>query len=165
MHTHPFIRDNLTRSRDLVLMRIEDMREHCMVFPTPRGGSHTLWTLGHLAFIESEVIHRFMLGDANPLEHWQPVFDGADVSSDASLFPPFDSVLATCRDVRESTIAHLDTLSESDLDRVSAHVPDGFEASFGTYRTCMQFVADHWYMHRGHLACARRAAGLQRMWV
>ena len=31
-----------------------------------------------------------------------------------------------------------------------------------TYRLCLQYVADHWYMHRGHLADARRAAGLAR---
>jgi hypothetical protein len=44
-------------------------------------------------------------------------------------------------------------------------VPDGFEETFGTYRRCLQYVADHWYMHRGQLADARRAAGLGRMWL
>ena len=39
------------------------------------------------------------------------------------------------------------------------------EEAFGTYRLCLQYVADHWYMHRGQLADARRAAGLERMWV
>jgi len=41
----------------------------------------------------------------------------------------------------------------------------GYEDTFGTYRLCLQYVADHWYMHRGQLADARRAAGLARMWV
>jgi hypothetical protein len=44
-------------------------------------------------------------------------------------------------------------------------VPAGFEATFGTYRLCLQYAADHWYMHRGQLADARRTAGLERMWV
>lgn len=43
------IRGSLIRSRDLVLARVEDLREHCLVPPTPRGGAHALWTLGHLA--------------------------------------------------------------------------------------------------------------------
>ena len=43
--------------------------------------------------------------------------------------------------------------------------PAGFEHTFGTYRLCLQYAADHWYMHRGQLADARRAAGLERMWV
>lgn len=63
MQSIELIRDNLTRSRDRVLARIEDMREHCAVFPTPRGGSHTLWVLGHLAYIEALVVRRFMLGE------------------------------------------------------------------------------------------------------
>ena len=141
------------------------MREHCFVFPTPRGGAHTLWVLGHLAYIEAQVVRQFMRGEENPLARWEQVFDGADVSGDSSLYPPFDDVLAKCREVRESTIALADSLSEDMLDTVSANVPKGFEDTFGTYRLCLQYAADHWYMHRAHLADARRAAGLQRMWL
>ena len=111
------------------------------------------------------VIRTFMLGKANPLADWEDVFDGADVSGDVGEFPPFDQVLARCREVRESTLAVLGSLFEADLDRVSARAPAGFEATFGTYRLCLQYVSDHWYMHRGQLADARRAAGLGRMWV
>jgi hypothetical protein len=134
-------------------------------FPTPRGGAHTLWVLGHLAYIEDLVIHRFMLGHANTLASWEPVFDGDDVSSDVSVFPPFDEVLATCREVRASTLALVGTFAEHTLDLPSAHVPPGYDDTFGTYRQCLQYTADHWYMHRGHLADARRAAGVARMWM
>jgi hypothetical protein len=165
MQTIDLIRDNLKKSRDRVLARIEEMRDHSVVFPTPKGGCHTLWVLGHLAYIEALVVREFMLGEGNPLAEWEEVFDGADTSGDIRQFPPFDQVLAKCREVRESTVALLDSLSEDDLDNVSANVPGGFEDTFGTYRLCLQYVADHWYMHRGHLADARRAAGLERMWV
>src|SRR5262245_1673862 len=165
MQSIELIRGNLTRSRDRVLARVEDMREHGAVFPTPRGGSHTLWVLGHLAYIEGMVIRAFMLGGTNPLAEWEEVFDGADVSGDLSRFPPFDDVLARCREARESTLVLIDSLSEDALDQASANSPDGFEDTFGTYRLCLQYVADHWYMHRGHLADARRAAGLSRMWL
>jgi len=158
------IRANLTQSRDRVLPRIEEMRDHGVVPPTPRGGCHTLWVLGHLAYIELEVIRRFMLGEENPLAGWQPVFDGEDVSGDITHYPPFNDVLAKCREVRESTLTLLDSFSEDDLDRVSAKVPQGAADMFGTYRSCFQYVADHWYMHRGQLADARRAAGLRRSW-
>ena len=89
---------------------------------------------------------------------------GKDVSDDESLFPPFDEVLFQCREMRRSTLALLESFSEEDLDHVSAKAPEGHEETFGTYRLCLQFVADHWYMHRGQLADARRAAGLERMW-
>lgn len=76
-----------------------------------------------------------------------------------------DRVLARCREVRESTIALVGSLTEEDLDRESANPPEGFRDTFGTHRLCLQFVADHWYMHRGRLADARRAAGLERTWL
>jgi len=165
MQSIDLIRDNLMKSRDRALAHVEDMRDHGVVFPTPKGGGHTLWVLGHLAYIEDLVIRKFMLGQDNPLATWEETFDGADVSGDVNIYPGFDDVLAKCREMRESTLAVLDSLSEKDLDQRSANVPKGYEDTFGTYRLCLQYVADHWYMHRGQLADARRAAGLVRMWV
>ena len=51
------------------------------------------------------------------------------------------------------------------MGEIDPNAPEGFEDNFGTYRLCLQFVSDHWYMHRGQLADARRAAGLERMWL
>lgn len=164
MQSIDLIRDNLMRSEEIVLARIEDMRDHCMVFPTPRGGCHTLWILGHLAYIEALVVREFMLGGQNPLADWEDLFDGAEVSGAVDRFPPFDQVLEECRRVRAATISLVGSLSEDDLDQMSAHVPDGVERLFGTYRSCLQYAADHWFMHRGQLADARRSAGLGRMW-
>lgn len=164
MQSIDLIRDNLTKSRDIVLARVEEMREHCLVFPTPNGGCHTLWVLGHLAYIETLVIRRFLLGEGHSLAQWEQVFDSDQVSGDSRVYPPFDQVLATCREVRASTLALLDSLCEDDLDRSSVNAPKGFAGMFGTYRLCLQYAADHWYMHRGHLADARRAAGLERSW-
>ena len=165
MDSIALIRDNLRRSEELVLMHIEDMRDHSMVFPTPRGGCNTLWVLGHLAYIEGQVVRQFMLGEPNSLEHWEPLFDGPDASGNASDYPPFGDVLETCREMRRATVRLVDSMSESDLDAVSVSAPVGYEGIFGTRRLCFQFVADHWYMHRGQLADARRAAGLTRMWL
>ena len=106
-----------------------------------------------------------MLGGLNPLADWEAMFDGGDPSGNVSEYPPFDQVLAKCREMREATLSLVESLSENDLDRSSANAPEGREESFGTYRLCLQYVADHGYMHRGHLADARRAAGLKRMWV
>ena len=165
MQSIDLIRHNLLTSRNHVLARVEEMLPHGLVFPTPKGGGHTLWVLGHLAFIEGLVIGSFMLGEENPLEDWEHPFDGSDVSGDASLYPAFDVVLATCREMRNRTLGILDSLSEEDLDQPSKNVPKGHEGTFGTYRLCLQYVADHWLMHRGQLADARRSAGLERMWV
>lgn len=165
MESIDLIRDNLERSEDLVLRRVEDMRADCMVVPTPNGGCHTLWVLGHLAYIEALVTRQFMLGEPNRLADWADLFDGAEISHDEGPFPSFDSVLAKCREVRAETVALLTSFVEADLDAVSAAVPDGYDEIFGTRRRCLQYVSDHWYMHRGQLADARRAAGLERMWL
>ncbi len=105
-----------------------------------------------------------MLGAPNPLAHWEDPFDGAEVSGDVDYFPPFDQVLEECRRVRASTTSLIESLTEDQLDRRSAQVPEGAEGLFGTYRNCLQYAADHWFMHRGQLADARRAAGLDHMW-
>lgn len=169
MLTIDLIRENLKRSEDIVLSRIEDMREHCVVFPSPRGGCHTLWILGHLAYIESLVIRTFMLGEANPLAEWKEILDTDEVSGDEQRYPPFDRVLDECRKVRASTVSLLNSFSEDDLDKASENIPnakdaDGVQLLFGTYRRCFQYASDHWLMHRGQLADARCAAGVQRMW-
>ena len=163
MQSIDLIRDNLKKSEDRVLARIDEMRDDCFVFPTEHGGCHTIWVLGHLAYIEGLVIRAFMRGEPNPLAVWEEVFDGSEVGGDPSVYPPFEQVLATCREMRGETIALLDSLSEEELDGVSAGAPKGHEETFGTYRLCFQFVADHWYMHRGQLADSRRAAAVQRM--
>src|ERR687898_684780 len=87
MQSIDLIRDNLRKSRDRVLARVEEMREHCVVSPTRNGGCHTLWVLGHLAYIEALVVRRFMLGEDNPLAEWAEVFDGADTSGDVNHYP------------------------------------------------------------------------------
>src|SRR5262245_58890428 len=112
MRSIDLIRDNLQKSSDRVLARVPEMKAHSVVFPTPNGGCHTLWVLGHLAYIEALVIRGFMLGQPNPLDDWQQRFDGDDVSGDAKDFPPFDDVLEKCREMRASTLALLELLSE-----------------------------------------------------
>ena len=165
MQSIDLLRDNLVKSTARVLERVEDMREHCLVPPTPNGGGHTLWVLGHLAYIEGLVVRGFMLGEPNPLADWEDPFDGTEVSADPGKYPPFDQVLAKCREMRAETMGVLDTRTEEDLDTSSAKAPKKFADTFGTYRLCLQYVADHWYMHRGQWADARRAAGIDRMWL
>ena len=165
MQSIDLIRDNLRNSGDRVLARVEEMRDHCIVFPNPGGGCHTLWVLGHLAYIEGLVVSEFMMGKPNPVADWKDTFDENEPVEEASAYPPFDEVLTKCREMRKSTLTLIDTMTEDELDRESENVPKGWENTFGTFRHCFQYVADHWYMHRGQLAVARRAAGLERMWV
>ena len=87
------IRRGLDLSESIVLGRIEEMREHALVPPTPLGGCHTTWVLGHLAYIESLVVHQFAFGKVNPLAEWEQLFDGDAVSHEPSDYPSFDVTL------------------------------------------------------------------------
>lgn len=165
MNSIDLIRDNLKKSNERVLARIEEMEDHCLVFPTVNGGGHTLWVLGHMAYIEGLVIRELMLGERNPLAEWENLFDGTDIAGDIQQYPPFDQVLTKCREMRQITLAILESFCEDDLNKNSVNAPKGYEETFGTYRLCLQYVADHMYMHRGQLADARRATGIERMWV
>ena len=67
MRSLELIRNNLIQSEARVLARVGEMKDHATVFPTPRGGGHTLWVLGHLAYIEALVVREFMFAEPNPL--------------------------------------------------------------------------------------------------
>lgn len=61
-------------------------------------------------------------------------------------------------EVRAASLAHLDTLSEADLDKPS-HAPEEFGAFFGTVGACYAAMTTHVSFHAGQVADARRAAG------
>ena len=144
---------------------VADMRDEALARPTGGGGSgnHTLWCLGHLAWIEGG-IPQILFGEPHPLEHWTPLFaPGTQPSSDASLYPSFDEVLATYRDLRKRNLKLLDELGGDDaaLDRVPKDVPPGFESVMTTFGHTLMLIALHNMVHYGEIAVARRAVGRQ----
>src|SRR5579864_1244994 len=104
MKTVDFIRLSLDTSARATLMLIEDMKDQPLTFPTPKGGNHPLWVLGHLAWVEGNVIQQFMLGRPNPVAHWTSLFGiGSETSADASRYPAFAEVHKAFQDVRAET--------------------------------------------------------------
>ena len=61
-----FVRASLEMSFHPVLTLAEDMKDAPLTFPTPRGGNHPLWIMGHLASSEAAIIHQFAFGKPNP---------------------------------------------------------------------------------------------------
>jgi len=55
MHTKDAIAFALTLSNGAVLSVIDEMSSAPTTFPTPNGGCHPLWVLGHLALIEGSI--------------------------------------------------------------------------------------------------------------
>lgn len=160
------IRFGLKISADNTLRLTEALRAAPLTFPQPgaRGGdgNHALWTIGHLAVIESGMPD-VLLGEDHPYEHWWPIFGpGTEPTSDAGAYPPFDEVLSVYRDSRSRNLALLESIGEAGLDRVPKNVPSGFEDVMTSIGSTLQLIALHNMQHCGQLADLRRAVGLKR---
>ena len=83
---------------------------------------------------------------------------GTTPTTDASQYPPMDELFAKFEEIRAATLAHLDTLSEEDLDKPS-HAPEEFGPPFATLGGCFAAMSTHMSFHSGQVADARRAVG------
>src|SRR5436190_22757018 len=93
------IRHALQTSDRAVMQLVEDMRDAALTQPTPRGGNHPHWVLGHITLIEGNIPH-VLFGEPNPVARWAPLFGpGTEPCADAAAYPPFEEVLRTYRDL------------------------------------------------------------------
>jgi uncharacterized damage-inducible protein DinB len=153
------IRNAMQFSDQSTLQLIEDMRDAALMQPTPRGGNHPLWVLGHITLIEGNIPH-VLFGEPNPVAKWAPLFaPGTEPQADAAAYPSFEEILRTYRDLRARNMKILEDLGEAGLDRPTVAPPRGLENVLGTVGQAFMLVAMHQMSHRGQVADARRTAG------
>ena len=158
MHTKDAIAFALTVSNGAVLSVIDEMSGAPTTFPTPNGGCHPLWVLGHLTLIEGS-IPAILTGEPNPVAGWQRHFgQDSEPVADTAAYPPFAEVRDMYVRLRERNMALLASLSEADLDKPSLAPPKGREREFATYGSSFLVLALHQMLHRSHVTDARRAA-------
>jgi hypothetical protein len=146
------------RFGDQFAAALSDMKDAPLTRPGGWGGNHPMWIAGHLAVVEGR-LHKMLLGTANPLEHWKPLFDwGTTPGDDAAAYPPFDAVLGAFTALRAKTYAHLDTLDDAALQRPVA-VPTPTDIGLNTVGQTLLTIAMHQCLHAGEAMVARRAAG------
>ena len=159
MHMKDAIKFALTVSNGAVLSVIDEMSGAATTFPTPNGGCHPLWVLGHLTLVEG-MIPEILFGEKNAAAEWQPYFgENSEALTNAGAYPPFAEVREKYRQLRERNLKVLESLSEADLDRPTKAPPKGREKEFSTYGQSFLVLALHQTMHRGNVTDARRAAG------
>lgn len=160
MDCKDLIRISLEQSRMYVMGLLNDMRDAPTAVPTPRGGNHPLWVLGHLVYSEAGLVARFIEGRSDhPLQQWAGLFGGgSEPVADASRYPSFDELLAEFEKIRARTLQVLAGMSDADLEG-PAKAPPGREAFFGTRVKCFLMIATHTTFHGGEVADARRAIG------
>lgn len=155
----------LQSSDQFTTQLIEDMRDAPLTQPTPHGGNHPLWVLGHLAIGEG-LIREVILGEPNPVAHWQNLFGfGSEPTADGSDYPSFDDVLEKYRELRAANMKLLDELGDEGLDRPTKSPPPGLEELFQTAGQTFLLTALHRMNHRGQVADARRVAGRKPMFT
>jgi hypothetical protein len=155
-----FIKLSLEMSKGWIMGLAADAKQVATTAPTPKGGNHPLWCLGHLTFSEGNLVHKYIKGQANPMAEYAELFDqGTTPLDDASKYPSYDELLAKFEAVRADTMALLDTLTDADLDKPS-HAPAEMAQFFGTVGQCLAVIPIHYGFHGGQIADARRAAGL-----
>jgi hypothetical protein len=159
MHTKEAIKFALTTSNGAVLRVIDQMSDSATTFPTPNGGCHPLWVLGHLTMVEG-MIPEVLLGEKNPVAEWQKHFgENSEPVNDNRAYPPFAEVREKYLELRERNLRLLESLSEEDLDTPVNAPPKGREQEFATYGRSFLVLALHQMMHRSHVTDALRAAG------
>lgn len=159
MNTIDFIKLSLENSKGWAQGLLGDMMDAPLTQPTPNGGNHPLWVLGHITRAESDLLDGFILGQPNRFPELEENFAMKSTpSTDASQYPPMDELMTKFEAIRAATLAHLDTLSEADLDKPS-HAPEEFGPIFGTVGACFAAMGTHVSFHAGQVADARRAAG------
>ena len=158
MSTVEFAKTAITMSTQWMMGMFEDMKDEPMLAPVP-GGNHTMWCVGHLAYSEGNLINGFVGGEENPLAQWSGIFgQGTTPSDDTSVYPPYEEVLGKMKEIRESTMALLETMTDEDLASPS-HASEELAGFFGTKGQCFAALPMHFTFHGGQVADARRAAG------
>ena len=159
MHTKEAIQFALTVSNRAVLSVVDKMSDAATTFPTPNGGCHPLWVLGHLTMVEG-MIPMVLYGEKNPVAEWQNYFgENSEPIADAGAYPSFAAVREKYLELRERNLKLLESLSEADLDKPTKAPPKGREQEFATFGRSFLVLALHQMLHRSHVTDALRAAG------
>ena len=159
MKATDYVKMALDNSKGWALGLINDMKDSPTTQPTPNGGNHTLWVLGHVAHSESNLLDSFILGKQNRFPELDGLFSMRSTpSTDGGKYPSFDELMKKFEEIRAASLAHLDTLNDQDLDKPT-NAPADFGPMFGTVGACFAAMSSHLSFHSGQVADARRAAG------
>ena len=150
----------LSMADRVVLGTVDKISDQPTAFPTPNGGCHPLWVVGHLALVES-IIPNVLYGEKPEIaDSWQKLFgEHSEPVADPKAYPPFTEVKAKYHELRERNLKLLDSLTEADLDRTTKNPPAGREREFATFGSSFLTLSAHQLMHRSHVTDSIRAIG------
>jgi hypothetical protein len=158
MNAKEAIRIALTSTRDMVPMYLGDLSDADLLVRPVAGANHIAWQLGHLIASESR------MGQQLPGSRYPELpagFAEQHGKEKAAQDPPRGfgtkaSYLDLFTKVRGATLAALEQLSETDLDRPT----EGPMAQYApTLAALLVLNANHVMMHAGQFTVVRRKLG------
>jgi hypothetical protein len=159
MNAKDALRTSLAATKDLLNSYLSDLSDaDILVRPVP-GANHVAWQLGHLIGAEGWLVKQGVPDAAYP--ELPAGFMERHSKETAAVDPPKGfatkaEYLALFNKMRDATLANLERLSESDLDRAT----QGSMAKFApTAGVMLVLVANHTLMHAGQFTVLRRKLG------
>lgn len=150
------IRYLLTTNAQLVKNYVSDLTDGDLVIRPDPGANHIAWQLGHLIVAEAQ----FFITKAGAQPAELPAGFVEKHAKDRSREDSSDQFLSKAEylaiydQVRAATLAHLDAMPESDLDKPSNWIPMA-----PTVGAILLTIANHDMMHAGQFTVVRRKLG------
>jgi hypothetical protein len=162
MNAHSAIKAVMEQANMISMSYLKDLSDDEILVRPVDGANHIAWQLGHLINSENQLVEMVCPGSMPALpegfgEQHTKETAGLD---DASAFGTKESYLGQFEAQRAGTLAALDKLSETDLDKPS---PEAIQMIAPTVGGVFQMQATHWLMHAGQWAVIRRKLGRERL--
>jgi hypothetical protein len=100
MNAIDYIKMSLKNGKGWAMGLISDMKDSPMTQPTPNGGNHPLWVLGHIVRAESDLLDGFILGQPNRFPELECFSMGQTPSTNASDYPSMGCLESSRRSAR-----------------------------------------------------------------
>lgn len=158
MNAREAIKLSIGSAQFVTLGYLEDLTdEQLMMRPHPKC-NHINWQFGHLIASEREMVEGACPGAMPPLPAgFEEKYNRQTAASDdPALFCTKAELLAAFHQQRAATLAALDKLSDSDLDKPG---PESMRSYAPTIASLFELQGGHYLMHAGQWVIVRRQLG------
>jgi hypothetical protein len=136
--------------------------DQCVARPNGRG-NHALWVMGHIAWIDDQILHSMADQSRALPEKWIRMFgSGSEPSNNPADYPSRQELADAMRTNRQRIIEWVKSLDEETAWRPTPNVmrpiaPDAITTAFA--------IVGHELLHAGQVAAVRSSLGLPRLFM
>jgi hypothetical protein len=159
MNLNEFARKTLDLADFCVKLYLNDLSDADLLVRPAAGANHIAWQLGHLITSEHELMDVLSPGSMPALPEGFKERHSKQTASldDPAAFLSKAEYLAIYEQQRAGTLAIVEKVQESDLDRPS---PEFCQNYAPTHGDILALEGEHWMMHAGQWVIVRRKLGM-----